>query len=273
MKKHLFILIIFSFLIYKDGFSQKLKKIINDTSIYYASQVENYAHFKYGNDSFINIFLSNFKLKDSTKISRSFNIHFIVIVEKNGLISFPITKPKVSNKHQYLVDQAQIIIKKNKKFIPAKIKRKAVRSYYRFDIHICASGFIHFSHYPEIIYDPSLIVDYIEICDDSIELHSFSDPMPSFPGGQTAFYDYIKSNLKYPKQAKENGVEGHVLLNFIVESDGSISDVLLQKGIGYGCDEEAIRLIEQSSPWISGKINDKPVRVQFILPITFKFDE
>ena len=49
--------------------------------------------------------------------------------------------------------------------------------------------------------------------------------------------------------------------------------VKLLKGIGYGCDEEAIRLIEQSSPWISGKINDKPVRVQFILPITFKFDE
>lgn len=93
-----------------------------------------------------------------------------------------------------------------------------------------------------------------------------------FSWWSNCFYEYIKSNLKYPKEAKENGVEGRVLLNFIIESDGSISDVILQKGIGYGCDEEAIRLIEQSSPWIPGKINDKPVRVQFILPIPFKLD-
>jgi TonB family protein len=172
-----------------------------------------------------------------------------------------------------LVDLAQNIIKNTKKFIPAKLKGKAVHSYYRFDIHICNNGYIHFSHYPEIKYDPNSIVDYIEICDDSIELKSYSDPMPSFQGGQTAFDDYIKNNLKYPKQAMEIGLEGRVILNFIIECDGSISDVLLQKGIGYGCDEEAIRLIERSPPWIPGKLNDKPVRVEFILPIIFNLNE
>ncbi len=273
MRKILLIFTIFCSVFYLQGFSQKIKSTNNDTNIYYSNQIENIAHYKYGNDSFNKIFLNNFKLKDSSKISRALNIIFLVVVEKNGSISFPISKPKLSNKYQYLVDIAQNNIKNSKKFIPAKLKGKAVRSYYRFDIHVCNNGYIHFSHFPEVINDQNSIVDYIEICEDLMELHSFSDPMPSFPGGQTAFDEYIKSNLKYPKEAKENGVEGRVILNFIVECDGSISDVLLQKGIGYGCDEEAIRLTEKSSPWISGKINDKPVRVQFILPIPFKLNE
>jgi protein TonB len=273
MKKALFIFIVFCFAFNKLGFSQKIKQSKNDTNIYYSNQVESIAHFKYGNDTFNKIFLNNFKLKESSKISRTLNIIFLVIVEKNGSINFFRSKHILNNKYQYLVDIAQNIIKNTKKFIPAKLKGKAVRSYYRFDIHICYNGYVHISHYPEIKYDPSLIIDYIEICDNSMELYDYSDPMPSFPGGQTAFYEYLKSNLKYPNQAKENGVEGRVLINFIVESDGSISDVLLQKSIGYGCDEEAIRLIEQSPPWIPGKINDKPVRVQFILPISFKIDD
>ena len=273
MKKALFIFIVFCFAFYKLGFSQKIKQSKNDTNIYYSNQIENKAHFKYGNDTFNKIFLNKFKLKESSKISRTLNIIFLVIVEKNGSINFLRSKPILNNKYQYLVDLAQNIIKNTKKFIPAKLKGKAVRSYYRFDIHICHNGYIDFSHYPEIKYDPNSIVDYIEICNDSFELKSYSDPMPSFQGGQTAFDDYIKNNLKYPKQAMEIGLEGCVILNFIIECDGSISDVILLKGIGYGCDEEAIRLIEKSPPWIPGKLNDKPVRVQFILPISFKIDD
>jgi protein TonB len=74
-----------------------------------------------------------------------------------------------------------------------------------------------------------------------MELHDYSDPMPSFPGGQTSFYEYLKNNLEYPKQAKEIGIVGRVLINFIVECDGDIFRCnTCKKAPASASDEEAI---------------------------------
>ena len=85
-----------------------------------------------------------------------------------------------------------------------------------------------------------------------------------------AFYKYISTNLRYPDQARKMGVEGKVFVQFIVDKDGSITDVQAIKGIGEGCDEEAVRVIEGSNKWIPGKQRGRPVKVKMILPITFK---
>ena len=98
------------------------------------------------------------------------------------------------------------------------------------------------------------------------------EEMPEFPGGEQAIFDFIGQNVKYPQEAQEKGIAGRVLVNFIIEKDGSVSNVKVLRGIGGGCDEESVRVISAMSKWKPGKQNGKPVRVSFIIPIIFKLD-
>jgi periplasmic protein TonB len=93
---------------------------------------------------------------------------------------------------------------------------------------------------------------------------------PEFPGGEAALMAYIQKNTKYPAIARENNIEGRVFVSFIVEKDGSISNVEVKRGIGGGCDEEAKRVIKSQPKWTPGKQNGRPVRVQYNVPVNFK---
>jgi TonB family protein len=98
------------------------------------------------------------------------------------------------------------------------------------------------------------------------------DEMPSFKGGDKALSEYIGGNIKYPENARKNKVEGKVFATFVIEKNGEVSTVKVLRGIGAGCDEETIRVIEEMPKWNPGKLNGKPVRVQFNLPVDFKLD-
>jgi periplasmic protein TonB len=89
-------------------------------------------------------------------------------------------------------------------------------------------------------------------------------------GGLEGFYKYVNSVIKYPAQARRMQIEGRVFVEFVVDRSGNITDVVAVKGIGAGCDEEAIRVVKNSPPWIPGKQRGKPVRQRMVLPITFK---
>jgi periplasmic protein TonB len=89
-------------------------------------------------------------------------------------------------------------------------------------------------------------------------------------GGLPAFYQYVLENLKYPAPAKRMELQGKVYIQFVVEKDGSITDVHTIKGIGGGCDEEAERVIKISPKWKAAKQRGRPVRQRMVLPITFK---
>ena len=93
---------------------------------------------------------------------------------------------------------------------------------------------------------------------------------PAFPGGKQKWADYLKENLKYPSQAKENSIQGRVFVQFVVERDGVISNPKVVRGIGSGCDEEAIRLMKASPKWDPGLQNGHAVRVQYMVPIDFR---
>lgn len=97
-----------------------------------------------------------------------------------------------------------------------------------------------------------------------------TEEMPSFPGGQEAMMKYIGKNFKYPKEAVDSGIQGTVFVTFVVERDGSITGVKTLRGIGSGCDEEALRVVQSMPKWIAGKQRGKEVRVQYNLPIRFK---
>lgn len=93
--------------------------------------------------------------------------------------------------------------------------------------------------------------------------------MPEFAGGMQAMYNYITQNLQYPKLAKESGLTGRVILAFVVNADGSISDINIMQGIGFGCDDEAMRVISEMPNWNPGIQNGTKVPVRLILPINF----
>jgi len=94
------------------------------------------------------------------------------------------------------------------------------------------------------------------------------DP-PSFPGGDEARIRFLSENIRYPQMARESGIQGTVFVTFVVERDGSVTDVRILRGIGGGCDEEAIRVIKAMPKWNAGKQRGRPVRVQFNMPIRF----
>jgi len=94
---------------------------------------------------------------------------------------------------------------------------------------------------------------------------------PASPiGGMTAFYQYVGDKIKYPPQARRMGVEGRVFVEFVIDEDGSITEVRAVKGIGAGCDEEAVRILQAAPKWKPGKQRGKPVKQRMVLPITFK---
>ncbi len=95
------------------------------------------------------------------------------------------------------------------------------------------------------------------------------DVYPEFEGGMKAWAKYIQRNLRYPSMAQENDVQGKVFLSFVVEKDGSITDVKVLKGIGFGCDEEAVKVIKKSPLWKAGMNKGIPVRVRYNMPISF----
>jgi TonB family protein len=103
--------------------------------------------------------------------------------------------------------------------------------------------------------------------DDKIFL--VSDVPPKFPGGKEPYLRFRKENLKYPVEAKEYCVQGKVTVSFVVEKDGSLTDIKVVKGLGRGCDEEALRFVRSMPPWIPGRNSNETVRVRFNLPVEF----
>lgn len=89
-------------------------------------------------------------------------------------------------------------------------------------------------------------------------------------GGLVAFYKYVSKNIKYPPQARRMAVEGKVFVQFVINKDGTLTDIRVIKGIGAGCDEEAVKVIESAPRWKPGKQRGVPVRQRMVLPITFK---
>jgi protein TonB len=104
------------------------------------------------------------------------------------------------------------------------------------------------------------------------EIFTIVEQQPEPVGGLKAFYDYVAKNLKYPVLARRNLIEGRAYIEFVVEKDGSLTDVKILKGIGGGCDEEAVRIIKNAPRWKPGKQRGRPVRVKMVLPVLFQLE-
>jgi protein TonB len=92
---------------------------------------------------------------------------------------------------------------------------------------------------------------------------------PMYPGGMQKFYDWLGATIKYPAMASENNIQGTVYVSFTVEKDGMLTDIKIDRKLGYGTDEEAVRVLKMSKRWNPGMQNSKPVRVKYNIPVKF----
>ena len=118
-------------------------------------------------------------------------------------------------------------------------------------------------------YTPPAVVEEEEE-ESAQQIFTVVEEMPEFPGGQGALLQYLSKSIKYPVIAHENGIHGRVSCSFVVEKDGSVTDVQVLRGVDPSLDKEAIRVITAMPKWKPGKQRGKPVRVKYTVPVTFR---
>ena len=106
--------------------------------------------------------------------------------------------------------------------------------------------------------------------EEETKIFEVVEQMPSFPGGQAALFEFLSKNIRYPVVAEENGIQGRVIVTFVVERDGSITDVRVVKSVDPSLDKEAVRVTKSMPHWNPDMQNGGPVRVKFTLPVTFR---
>ena len=120
-----------------------------------------------------------------------------------------------------------------------------------------------------------VIEEYVapEIVEDEVveaEIFTVVEQMPEFPGGMNRLAEYLATNIRYPQLARESGIQGRVFINFVVEADGSVTNVRVIRSLGGGCDEEAMRVVRNMPRWTPGRQRGRAVRVSYNLPVNFR---
>ena len=124
----------------------------------------------------------------------------------------------------------------------------------------------------EVILEGCVVPEMGEVGNPEHEVYQIVEQMPQFSNGEEAMMQYIAEQVKYPAEAKKSGVQGRVFVGFVVEPDGSLSDFKVLRGIGHGCDEEALRVVESMPKWKPGMQRGKAVRVQYLVPVNFMLE-
>lgn len=180
------------------------------------------------------------------------------VVETDGSIS---NVEVVRSLDKDLDEEVVRVIKNMPKWIPAEQDGKAIREYYRVPISF---EFVDSS-------TPTFSTSNNTIQEENERVFAIDGPFPEFPEGEEAFIQYLNENLVYPKSAFERKVEGKVVVSFVVEADGSITNVKVANSVDEDLDKEAVRVVKAMPKWIPGKHKGKAVPVLFrCLPINFQ---
>ena len=121
-----------------------------------------------------------------------------------------------------------------------------------------------------LIIDPDKVDQYLAERKDTINVYDCVEQMPSFPGGTQKLKEFIEENLRYPKELEETCVQGRVIVRFVVERNGKLSNVKVVKSVHPVLDKEALRIVKLMPRWIPGRQNGITVRVKFYIPIIFR---
>ena len=184
------------------------------------------------------------------------------VVEKDGSV----TNVKVTRGIGGGCDEEAVrVIKAMPKWTPGKQKGKPVRVNYQIPINFKLDD----GQMPVKKSD----VNKVDMKPDKNGVYQIVEEMPQFPSGETKMMEYIAKNINYPQEARDKGIEGRVFIGMVIEKDGSVSNVRVLRGIGGGCDEEAVRVISSMPKWKPGKVGGEPVPVSYMLPVNFKLQE
>lgn len=238
----------------------KAHTLISDsdtTKIY--TVVQKYPEFPGGESKFQELVKLN-QIQASPE-HRSFggDVNLQFIVEKDGTLShFKI----IGHQDRFCSKEAIRLLKLSPNWHPGMINGVPVCVLYNYTVHLIDRTFIEG--------ETTLILTDSELYS---KVFVAVEHEPEFVGGMEKFQEYIKGNLQYPPLALNDEVEGKVFIHFIVEKGGSLTDIKVVRGIGNGCDEEAIRLMKKCPKWKPGIQNGRNVRVEYMVPITFTLPE
>jgi len=113
--------------------------------------------------------------------------------------------------------------------------------------------------------------DYVEPVDEN-KVYDVVEEMPSFPDGDKAMHEYLRKNIQYSDEMEESCVQGRVIISFVVEKDGSLTDFKVVKSVDPAYDKEALRVVKSMPKWIPGSQNGVKVRVKYLVPVTFRLE-
>lgn len=114
-----------------------------------------------------------------------------------------------------------------------------------------------------------LLLVSVNVIAQDTKVYNTIEKMPSFPGGSGELFNFLSKNIRYPVEAEKNGIQGRVLVQFVVMPDGAIDSVKVVKHVDPNLDKEAVRLVRAMPKWIPGMQNGKPVKTSYTVPITF----
>ena len=126
-----------------------------------------------------------------------------------------------------------------------------------------------YAHNLPLVIDPDKEAEYLAERKDTVNAYDVVEQMPCFPGGQGKLVEFIEENMQYPKECAEKGIYGRVIVAFVVERDGQLSNIRVVKSVHPALDKEALRIVNLMPRWIPGKQNGVTVRVKYIIPIRF----
>ena len=229
--------------------------------------VEKMPEFPGGLEALFTFINSNINYPHSAKIKNIQGTVFVqFVVEKNGAIS----NPKVIRSLDDDCDKEALrVVRLMPNWTPGTQRGKAVMVRYTLPIKFLLQNEI------EIIEDEEEIMDDFVEVPEEVEVPKVEqifmvvEKNCMFPGGEEKFYEYLGTNIVYPEQAKQDSIHGTVYASFVVKENGSISDVKILRGIGYGCDKEAIRILQKMPNWIPAEQRGKKVSQRMTIPVRF----
>ncbi len=247
------------------AFCQKNANAQDNNTVYNFVSLQNPPTYPGGMASFYSFLGANIKYPTAAvKDKVEGKVYVSFTVEKDGSL----TDLKVDRSLGAGTDEEAIrVLKMSKRWNPGMIEGKAVRVKYNIPIRFAlnkggkTSATIDANH--------NIAVATPKANDNTVYNFISLETPPKYPGGMEEFYHFLGSNIIYPPTAVENKVEGNVFVSFIVEKDGSVNDIKVERSLGSGTDEEAVRVLKLGKQWIPGSINGVAVRSKYNIPVKF----
>lgn len=236
----------------------------DDKTVYNFVSMENPPSYPGGMASFYKFLGENIKYPEQAKADNvQGNVFVSFTVEKDGSLN----DIKVDRKLGSGTDEEAVrVIKLSKKWNPGMQNGKVVRVKYNIPVRFKIPGR---TPSPRTINYSIAVPKTVSPSDTTIYSFISLENPPNYPGGIGEFYNFLGENIKYPALAKENKIEGNVFASFVVEKDGTLTNIKIDRKLGSGTDEEAVRVLELSQKWFPGTIANTTVRVKYNIPIKF----